>query len=377
MFWGIFIIIMILIYLSRVRRPTLFTSNKNIKQIALRYIFPMIILNSGIIQSAIQHLFFIYILSGTIKTIIKLKTNDGGNIIVEKFENKTFSKYYSSKYKLIKVICEFLYRLLGWYNGRKSIMNKSKKKDTNIIVLHGLNGSSDSKYVIHTTNLFLRKGCRVFCLNARGMKCEFKGVGFTHFGHTEDLKSLTNYILTNYAGEIFYVGFSQGANICTKFMGEFKNNRIKGGVSVCNPFNLLKIQDIINSGSFINKVGHWIVYINFKMYLEQILKEKIQAESFNELFQILIDKKILLYNSVDEFLIANSSEFYIEHIDKPWLFINADDDPVVPVEIIPKETIFDNENTGLITLQGGHLGFKSFFMTSTLYSIIDEFYGLL
>ena len=123
MFWGIFIIIMILIYLSRVRRPTLFTSNKNIKQIALRYIFPMIILNSGIIQSAIQHLFFIYILSGTIKTIIKLKTNDGGNIIVEKFENKTFSKYYSSKYKLIKVICEFLYRLLGWYNGRKSIMN--------------------------------------------------------------------------------------------------------------------------------------------------------------------------------------------------------------------------------------------------------------
>ena len=85
MFWGIFIIIMILIYLSRVRRPILFTSNKNIKQIALRYIFPMIILNSGIIQSAIQHLFFIYILSGTIKTIIKLKTNDGGNIIVEKF----------------------------------------------------------------------------------------------------------------------------------------------------------------------------------------------------------------------------------------------------------------------------------------------------
>ena len=368
----------LIIYISKIKRPELHSTNRYIKQLALSYIFPMIIMNSGVLQSMFQHIPTCYILCGTTKTIINLKIKEGVVVLVEKFENNLFEEPVSYTIKFLTAIYNFIYSVFGCFNVKADVnknVQKIEQKDVNVIIMHGLGGSSSSKHVVGAANMFLKKKCRVFCVNARGVKGTLKNDEFTHFGMTDDIKALTKHILCNYEGRIFYVGFSQGANICTKFMAEYKHERIIGGVSVCNPFNFLKIEEM-----FLKQRGYIFTYAYrflgkvFMDYINDSLKTKYKKADIRFILQDLIDNKRLKAESVDAFMNENSSEFYINKIDVPYLFINADDDPVIPTAVIPREKIFKNANTGLVTLQGGHLGFKSIFMTSTVEGIINEFF---
>ncbi|ORD93538.1 ABHD [Enterospora canceri] len=349
------------------------------KQIALGYIFPVLIMNSGCVQSAIQHLFYACIIYGARKTILRLEVAEDTHIVVDKYENKMMCEPLSFTYRCVCALYKLIYSLLGFLGMCTKIKQQgpptiNKLPEMNIVLVHGLNGSSDSKYVIGMANLFLRKNCRVFCINSRGEKGVFTGMTFTHFGFTEDILFLTKHILETYEGKVFFVGFSQGGNMVTKFMAEFKHERVLGGVSVCNPFNFTKLEEVHKKGTWINRVVGRRVCDQFRDHLEKVYRQKFNGRDFREIINQLIQEGFLKYGSVEEYQKAASSEDCIHLVDKPLLFINADDDPVIPIEVVPKEKIFKNRNTGLITLQGGHLGFRSFFLTSTIEGLIDDFY---
>lgn len=359
-------VLLFLVYLNKIRKPLVLTSNSQLKQISLGYIFPILVVNAGILQTVISNFFLTHVIQGAQKHVINMVV-DGVTVTVERYEIVKMSNAMNFYQRVLRLF--YSYEI----NCNETTTGVLKN---NIILVHGLNGSSDSKYMITTTNLFLNKGCRVFCLNDRGQKSDYNGYKITSFGYTDDIKALTQHILDSYNGNIFYVGFSQGANNTTVHAGTFDHERIKGGISVCNPFNFEKLTKLETEGTFFQRIGHTQLVLNFKKYLLKVTKECWSEKNLVQLCQSLTNRGIFKDKTFADFCYRTSSEYYVEKLKKPWLFINANDDPIVPVDFIPKEKIVKNSNTGLVLLQGGHLGFKSIFFKSTIDSIIETFYSL-
>ena len=85
------------------------------------------------------------------------------------------------------------------------IENGSKKI---AILCHGLEGSSDSKYIQATSKLLSLNGYSVAAMNYRFCSVEInRQLATYHIGKTDDLHVVINYVLPNYYS-IYLVGFS-------------------------------------------------------------------------------------------------------------------------------------------------------------------------
>ena len=408
----ILIFFILSIYVYKIERPKVFSSNKQFSAMAFAFIFPMIIFNSGIFQTLLRDKIKAECIGR--RRLLKFRINKDVTVHVEVFENDK----EPAREGYLKEI--FLYFLNKIFLGRNMVvMNKLNYKQSNIngkakniVLMHGMHGNSLCNYIINTANIFLRRNCRVFCLNARGLGGSIlKNTDFTHIGHTDDFYTLCDYINEKYGGKIFMIGFSQGGNAISKFMSEIKNSRkkckfekikekvdlteinviqtnkdhnlfksISGGMSICNPFDFKKAEIVVSKQKFIGQIIIKAVYEAFFDHLRYVMRD---WEHLDKVFvtrncydanEVLCKYKALKYETVEEYLRENASVHSIKNISKPFLFINTDDDPLIPLEVVPREEIYKNSNTGLVIVQGGHLGFKSITLGYTLTNIIEKFY---
>lgn len=388
----VILLLFILIYFNSVKKPKLIHSNQYTSRIQFKYIFPPILFNSGFSHTIIASLLKKKTVNNyNNKKIITIDVEDGIQLEIDVFEPKLQQHTnLNSNYKVINNIKQTFNIIFNQiFKINSSTVYSANNIRSNVILLHGLHGSSNSKYIIDAVDVFLEKNCRIFCLNMRGQRGIFRSINFSHIGHTTDLHLLYNYITTYYTEPLFYIGFSQGANMITKFFGEINpmDNRIIGGISVCNPFNFQKAEQLTIESGFLGKISHWIVTKIFKMHLEQNLFLKNNIKNINLKNEIMNSKTpydiltiLAKYNMLDGykdaalFLKENSSEYFISKITKPLLFINSEDDPIIPLKAIPVSQISNNKNTALITLKGGHLGFRSIFLSNVLDTFMSDFF---
>ena len=118
------------------------------------------------------------------------------------------------------------------------IENSSKKI---VILCHGLEGSSDSKYIKATAKLLSLNGYSVAAMNYRFCSGEINRQMVTyHSGKTDDLHAVINYVLPNYES-IYLVGFSLGGNLVLKYNGDSLfslSSKIKANVAISVPVDL-------------------------------------------------------------------------------------------------------------------------------------------
>ncbi len=121
----------------------------------------------------------------------------------------------------------------------------SQKHARVIILVHGLEGSSSSTYMLGMTREMNRNGWDVVCLNLRGCSGEInRTFPAYHSGKTEDLDLVLSHIEKDYS-VIGLIGFSLGGNIVLKYIGEQKDMlqpKIKFGVGVSVPCDLEVLQ---------------------------------------------------------------------------------------------------------------------------------------
>ena len=88
------------------------------------------------------------------------------------------------------------------------------------VLCHGLEGSSDSKYIRATAALLAKNGFAVAAMNYRFCGGEINRQLITyHSGRTEDLHAVINTVLPDY-GAVYLVGFSLGGNLVLKYNGD-------------------------------------------------------------------------------------------------------------------------------------------------------------
>ncbi|CAL9077567.1 unnamed protein product [Musa acuminata var. zebrina] len=238
-----------------------------------------------------------------------------------------------------------------------------------LILLPGLTGGSDDTYVRHMLVRARSKGWRVVVFNSRGCaKSPVTTPQFYSASFTEDLCQVVSHVSTRYPkSKIYAVGWSLGANILVRYLGqESQNCPLSGAVSLCNPFNLVIADEDFHKG-FNNVYDKALARALREIFKKHALLFEGLGGEYNILmaanarsvreFDEGLTRVSFGFKSVDDYYFNSSSSSSIGCVCTPLLCIQAANDPIAPSRGIPREEIKENPNCLLIvTPQGGHLG---------------------
>lgn len=246
--------------------------------------------------------------------------------------------------------------------------------ETLVLLIHGLEGSSESKYMTSSSNYLNEKGLDTVCFNLRGCSGEDNLLLATyHSGKTEDVDFVVNHLLDNYNYKnIIIVGFSLGGNLTLKYIGEKGENIspiIKGGIATSVPIDIAsaekemdKLKNKLYMEMFFKTMKNKVLEKAHKFPEYQLDKDKLfKATRFKHL-EYLYTAPVFGFESPEDYWKKASSKPYLKNIKKPTLLINAKDDTFLSAECYPFEeaeesdTFFFEE-----TKFGGHCGFMTSF----------------
>ncbi len=239
-----------------------------------------------------------------------------------------------------------------------------------VILCHGLEGSSESKYMIGAADLLSENNWDVAAMNYRSCSGVMNSnLRMYHSGATDDLHEVISAFEESY-DEIALVGFSLGGNLCLKYTGERSdgiNTKIKSVVAISVPADL-------KAGSLnIGKASNFIYEKKFMITLKEKMREKAidfpEQVNLDELeglvklydFDDVYTGPIHGFSDAEDYYAQCSSKIFLKHIEIPAIIINALDDPFLPEECYPAEEASANEHIELILPKyGGHVGFVKF-----------------
>jgi len=247
-----------------------------------------------------------------------------------------------------------------------------KRRDAPAMVLvHGLEGSSDSNYMRGIAEKAFHRGFHVVRLNQRNCGgTEALTPTLYNSGMSGDYRAVFEE-LTNHDRfeKIFFAGYSMGGNLVTKMAGEFADlapSALRGVCAVCPALDLAACADALE------RTENYLYQRRFVSGLMEryARKQKLFPEryQFNGLGPIRTVRQFDDVITAPQFGYRDAQDYY-EHagakcvasqIRVPFLMIIAQDDPFVPYSCFLAAKITDNPAIRFIRPQhGGHCGFIS------------------
>ncbi|MGL5542412.1 MAG: YheT family hydrolase [Fusobacteriaceae bacterium] len=243
-----------------------------------------------------------------------------------------------------------------------------KRGHKNAIVLcHGLEGSSKSRYILGMAKYFSERNWDVIAINYRGCSGEMNSKPFFyHSGATGDLEEVLK--TTEGYDKVFLIGFSLGATLILRYLatGNFFPKNLQGSSVVSPPCDLKssslaisKKENLIYNKYFLRKLKKKII-LKHKIFPDIIpLKEIIQCKSLYD-FDNCFTAKINGFKDAEDYYEKSSSKPYLHKITIPTLIITPLDDPIMGKECYPVEECKKNPYLTLETPKyGGHIGFAT------------------
>lgn len=242
-----------------------------------------------------------------------------------------------------------------------------------LVLLHGLEGASDSTYAREFCYWAAHEGLRFAVPHFRGCSGEInRAPRAYHCGDHEEVDWILRRLRadTRFAhAPIVVVGISLGGNMLLRWaqeQGATAAHVVQAIAAVCSPIDLLACGKHIDSG------------INRHLYVRMFLQSMIpRAMARLELHPGLFDADALrasktLYDfdniftaplhgfkDTEDYWTRASSRWRLAEIQIPTLVLHANNDPFVPVHTLP-ETGWANDQVYVArTKGGGHVGFPS------------------
>ena len=246
---------------------------------------------------------------------------------------------------------------------------------TLVILIHGLEGSSQSKYILAATSEFNNEAMDTVAFNLRGCSGEDNLLLQTyHSGKTDDVHFIINYILKNYSYQnIVLAGYSLGGNLTLKYMGEFAktlSSKIKCAIAVSVPVDLASSSVAMSSyknkiymEAFLKTLRLKVLEKAHKFPEFKLDKDKLfKAKAFSD-FDALYTAPVYGYSGAEDYWEKASSKPYLKSIETPTLLISSEDDPFLAAACFPIKEAKASKNFYLeMTKYGGHVGFISSFL---------------
>ncbi|KAF9997496.1 hypothetical protein BGZ65_006926 [Modicella reniformis] len=270
-----------------------------------------------------------------------------------------------------------------------SFTDKPADDTPTLVLLHGLTGGSHEAYIRALVETMTKDhGYRCVVFNARACAETELTTPLLYCGSwTDDLRMVVKHIRTILPeAKLMSVGFSLGSNILMNYMGEEGDQcEFLGAMSVGNPFDLLGtcynmerafLQRHLYSptmGSSLKTIflKHAHIFKNTNIDIDEV-KRAVTIRQFDD----CVTRKVFKYRTVHEYYRMASSSQRLLDIKRPFLCLNALDDPISVEWCIPTDEIRGNPY-GLLatTARGGHLGWFQGFSSPNRWctQILAEF----
>lgn len=247
------------------------------------------------------------------------------------------------------------------------------RRHPTLLLVHGLEGSTESLYMLGCADKALVAGFNVIRLNQRNCG------GTEHLTPTLYNNSLSGDFRAvvlelaqqDLLPELFIAGFSMGGNLVLKMAGEFGNAfppALRGVAAVCPSFDLLTSAPVCDASR--NRFYCW----HFVRSLKQ--RYRIKARLFPERYPLHgkeldrirtirdFDNAITAPNfgfrDAEDYYHRASAILVLANIRVPALVLTAQDDPLIPFESFRKPELTGNPHITLVAPEsGGHCGFVS------------------
>jgi predicted alpha/beta-fold hydrolase len=249
---------------------------------------------------------------------------------------------------------------------------RERRAAPTLLLLHGLEGSSESLYVVGTSRKAYAAGFNVVRMNMRNCGgSEHLTRTLYHSGMTADI----NAVLTReLAGRerlprIYVAGFSMSGNMVLKLAGEYGADfpAALAGVTSVSPSI-----DLRGCAEAIERRSNAVYRASFMRSLRRRIRTK--SRQHPELYDARGLRRVRTIRQFDERYTAphggylDASDYYerasslpvISRIRVPTLIIHAADDPIIPSGPFGDSSIAANPDVLLVlTRHGGHVGFIS------------------
>jgi uncharacterized protein len=248
-----------------------------------------------------------------------------------------------------------------WQSDRQSALT--------VIIVHGLEGSSDSTYMLGIAAKGLARGMNVVRLNQRNCGgTEVLAPTLYHSGRSQDIAAVAqNLIDQDHISRFALVGYSMGGNLVLKAAGEWGSSgprQFRAVAAVCPAVNLAASADALHLP------GNRLYEQYFMWKLNQRLRTK--ARLFPGVFDTSrlrgirtlreFDDKITAFycgfTGADDYYDRAAAAHVIDLIAVPTFILHAANDPFIRILPETRRKILDNPNITFVeTEDGGHCSY--------------------
>jgi uncharacterized protein len=239
-----------------------------------------------------------------------------------------------------------------------------------VLLHHGLEGSSASGYMVSMAQCLLEAGFTVHRLNMRSCGAsEALTDTLYHSGLTQDVRGVLSQLRSAGRGPRFLIGFSLGGNVTLKFAGEMGDaaaDLVTGVCAVSTPIDL---------HACVRRLGARENSIYARRFIRSLCARYRRRhtahprkfpldgiESTRTVFDFddRFTSKAFGFGDAPNYYATQSAEQFIPGIRVPALIVQAKDDPLIPFSIYETSSVRENPAIELIAPEhGGHLGFIS------------------
>ena len=240
-----------------------------------------------------------------------------------------------------------------------------------LILLHGLEGSGTSNYMLGTAEKAWIAGFNAVRLNQRNCGgTENLTPTLYHSGLSGDIRGvILELIQSDRLPEIVASGFSMGGNLVLKMAGESGESappELRAIVAVAPAFDLAACADALSEPKNFIYEHHFVRGLKRRMRLKaRLFPGKFPLDGLNAVrtvreFDEAMTARFCGFKNADDYYTRSSARRVIAGIRRPTLILTAQDDPFVPFAPFKDPAIPANQNITLVTPKhGGHCAFIS------------------
>jgi predicted alpha/beta-fold hydrolase len=240
-----------------------------------------------------------------------------------------------------------------------------------LIIVHGLEGSSESQYVIGTGSKAWVAGMNVVRMNMRNCgDTERLGPTLYNSSMSGDVGAIAKTLIVDDGVQnLAFVGYSMGGNLVLKLLGEWGKQapgEVKAGVGVSPAMDLAPSADALHDPA--NRIYEWKFLRGLRqrvlrkaaLYPERYKIGRRDMRGLRSLrdFDDQVTAPYCGFRDAQDYYTRASSANVLDRIAVPTLVLHADDDPFIRVLPETREKLLHNPNiTYVETAHGGHCAF--------------------
>jgi predicted alpha/beta-fold hydrolase len=246
-----------------------------------------------------------------------------------------------------------------------------------VLLLHGLEGSSQAGYIQGLARGAARAGMRVTAMNFRscardlghGKLAPNRRPRLYHAGETRDLDLVVKTLSAREPRTpLLAVGVSLGGNVLLKWLGETgARSEIEAAVTISAPYDLAATSRHLEKGWARVYMARFLktlrrkaldVMTHFPRDTEHMDPDRIRFSETLTAFDEHATAPLHGFRSAADYYRRSSALRFLPDIEVPTLCINSEDDPFMPAETIERAREAASDDVAFsVTEWGGHASF--------------------